>query len=538
MNGDVQKKLQELFVEYSKNLPDKINNVELQWQKLCIHFDREKFKTFHRDVHSLCGSAPTYGFIEVGVAARQLEIYLKSLLSSASLDKEQQEKINHLLSGLKQAQLKPAPAKLPILATLGITEKADKIVYIIEKDKEVVNELSASMKDAGYELRVIDNILSLPMVIKDKTPVAIIVDTDYLDVGHSELLRDLAQQEAAIPLFCIVPPSDLISRLKAIRSGSKAFFQKPIDVFYLTKIVDQMCDTSSENPYRILIIDDSESLAEYYALVLNEAGMTTRVITKPLQLLQALEEFQPDLLLMDIYMPECTGLELAAVLRQEALYTKIPIIFLSTEDNKLKQQSALSLGGDDFLAKPILPQHLVSAVKARAKRAGILNFYMNTDSLTGLLNHSSILNRLGIELVHAAQEKRSLSFIMIDIDHFKEVNDTYGHPVGDFILKKLSALLLSRLRKQDVVGRYGGEEFAVILADSDLEDSKVIVDNLREQFAAMPFTANGVEFHVSFSAGISSYPHEKTAYQLIEAADQALYKAKHHGRNQVVVMNP
>ena len=233
-------------------------------------------------------------------------------------------------------------------------------------------------------------------------------------------------------------------------------------------------------------------------------------------------------------MPECTGLELAAVLRQEVNHTKIPIIFLSTEEDKNKKLFAISLGGDDFLTKPISAQHLISAVRSRAKRASILNYYMTTDSLTGLLNHSSILKQLNVELLRAKQKDMPLSFIMVDIDQFKIINDTYGHPLGDVVIKKLAELFLTRLRNQDIVGRYGGEEFALILPGATIADSKKICDVLRVQFSKYGFTADDKEFFVTFSAGISCFDGVNDAASIILEADKALYKAKQMGRNRVL----
>jgi diguanylate cyclase (GGDEF)-like protein len=225
------------------------------------------------------------------------------------------------------------------------------------------------------------------------------------------------------------------------------------------------------------------------------------------------------------------------LLRQEPLYSRIPIVFVSTEDDKFKQLSALSLGGDDFLTKPIWPQHLIATVTSRAKRANILNFYMNTDSLTGLLNHANILQRLEIEVARARRENIPLSFIMIDLDHFKKINDRYGHPVGDQVLRKLSALLLSRFRKIDLIGRYGGEEFAVVLPNTNIAASLKICEGLREKFCQFIFNVNNSTFFATFSAGIASFPSVKDAPRLIVAADQALYKAKDNGRNQVMCFN-
>src|SRR5581483_11480586 len=151
-----------------------------------------------------------------------------------------------------------------------------------------------------------------------------------------------------------------------------------------------------------------------------------KTINNPLDTLRAISEFKPDLLLLDIYMPGCTGIEIASVLRQDPKYMHIPIIFLSSEEDKFKQLAALNLGGDDFLTKPVLPQHLIAAVKMRAKRAGIITSFIARDSLTNLYNHSSILHYLDLEMERAQRNQTPLSFVMIDIDFFKKINDRFG----------------------------------------------------------------------------------------------------------------
>lgn len=535
MDDKLQKKLHDLFVIYSKKLPDKIAQIEHQWQELLSKWDKLLYQNLHRDVHSLCGSAGTYGYNEVSKKARELEVYLKALLDNNSITQDEQKNISSLIDQIKKILLQSTVQTLPAIET-GATETIEnQSIFLLEKDDDLSLEIKDSLEHAGYATSFFSNLTDLQRAAKNKTPIALILDTDYLDAAGIQCVVDLqADQTIPIQIFCIVPNKGLLPRLAAIRAGSNAFFQKPVDVSYLLQIINQKCSISSGDPYRILIIDDSESLGEYYSLILKKAGMIPYAITNPMELITALEEFQPDLLLMDIYMPECTGLELAGVLRQESLYTKIPIIFLSTEDNKLKQLSAISLGGDDFLTKPISAQHLISAVRSRAKRAGILNYYMTTDSLTGLLNHSSLLRRLDIEILHARQQKSPLSFLMIDIDHFKKINDTYGHLMGDVVIKKIATFLLLRLRSQDIVGRYGGEEFAIILAGANIEQSKKICDNLRQQFSQIKFSANNSEFSVTISGGISTFSNHKDAHSIITEADEALYKAKQLGRNQVV----
>ncbi len=530
---EIKDKLLALVAAYTKNLPDKIAGIEKQWLDLQDHWDQKKFQNFHRVVHSLCGSAGTYGYMELGKSARQLEICLKSSLNNPAISVEKKKEITDLLSALKKTFEQAVPEKFQDENIQPIKISANNIIYILNEDDYFIDEVGKQIKESGYNLSRIANIAEFKKVVQEKVPIALIVDIQSIGEDNIHMLNGI-QKKLSIPLFCTAANGDILSRLKAIRMGSWVFLQKPIDPFYLLKTLKQHCGLVEVEPYHILIVDDSRSLAEYFSLVLQEAGMITRFITNPLLLIETIDEFQPDLLLMDIYMPECNGLELAAVLRQEVRHMKIPIIFLSTEDDRSKQLSALNLGGDDFLTKPILPQHLIEVVKSRAKRSGILNSFIIRDSLTGLLNHTNILHRLDIELARAERQGEALSFVMIDIDHFKKVNDMYGHPAGDEILKSLSTLLYSSLRKNDAVGRYGGEEFALILTNTDMANSIKICNYLREKFSRIPHQLNQTDFFVTFSAGIASFPYLQDAKSLVNCADIALYAAKKNGRNQIV----
>ncbi|MBL7478439.1 diguanylate cyclase [Legionella bononiensis] len=538
MNINAQNKLNELIAIYSKNLPEKIHRIEMLWKEQQHHWNVDHFQDFHREVHSLCGSSGTYGYMELSKAARQMEVFLKNILTQGQLTQEDKKHIASYINQLKKVLSLELPKKLPVVESRPEPQVEKMVVYILEQDKNLNRQLYESLKQIDYEPFQIQDLITLRRAVEEQVPVAIILDTYYLKNNGIEYILEL-QKEQPIPiqLLCILPNEDIKPRLEAIRAGCTAFFQKPIDVIQLTQILNYKCSTIADESYRILIIDDSESLAEYYSLILNQAGMNARAITNPLNLLKELESFKPNLLLMDVYMPECTGFELAAVLRQESRYTKIPIIFLSTEDDKDKKLFAISLGGDDFLTKPISPQHLISAVRSRSKRASILNYYMTTDSLSGLLNHSSILNQLDIQLAKARQEHLPLSFIMVDIDHFKKINDSFGHPVGDMVIKKLSSMFLSRIRSQDNVGRYGGEEFALIFPGTTPHHSKTIADNLREQFSQCRFIIENEHFSVTFSAGISFFDGFKSGSTIIEQADQALYQAKQLGRNLVVIFD-
>jgi len=242
---------------------------------------------------------------------------------------------------------------------------------------------------------------------------------------------------------------------------------------------------------------------------------------------------------MDVHMPWCNGIELAQVIRQQISLEAIPIIFLSSETDENVQFTAVLKGGDDFLTKPIDINRLPVFIKAKAHRAKALNSLMIKDGLTGLYNHTYIKELIDSEMYRCQRSKGVFSVVMLDVDHFKNVNDTYGHVVGDQVLRSLSHFLVQRLRKADKIGRYGGEEFMVLLPDTPLADAKKLFDKILNDFGKVQHhTLDDKEFEVTFSAGLISNEITQDTAMLLEQVDQSLYKAKHAGRNQVVVTEP
>lgn len=322
-------------------------------------------------------------------------------------------------------------------------------------------------------------------------------------------------------------------RLEAQRAGCLRFFVRPA-VGQLIRAVEKYYSKTAEVPYKVLIVDDSKSQALFCDKTLTKAGMDTHVLTDPMKILSALDEFQPEIIVMDMYMPGCTGTEIAGVIRQQAQYIGVPILFLSGEEDVNIQLDAMSQGGDDFLTKPINPTHLSMTVSNRARRARVLNNLIARDSLTGLFNHTYILDKLKQACRQAKDKSQPLSFAMVDIDFFKKINDNYGHPVGDKVILALSLFLKQRLRSTDSIGRYGGEEFAVILPNTDAEAALNVMNNIRQSFNQLEHSADDSDFNVSFSCGVCSFNGNNADF-IIEHADQALYEAKKQGRNNVQI---
>jgi len=220
----------------------------------------------------------------------------------------------------------------------------------------------------------------------------------------------------------------------------------------------------------------------------------------------------------------------------------VPIVYLSSERDIDKQIGAIAAGADDFLVKPVVPDRLISSVSARAQRLRLLRGLVTQDPMTQLLNHGAFKERLKIELSRAQRTKTSLVVGVLDIDFFKRVNDTYGHPAGDAVIKSLARLLKQRLRQDDVVARYGGEEFGILLVQAGDAEASIITNRIRERIAhnrfALPSLSVGgemVQVPVTVSIGVARFSPSDNLQTLLERADRALYEAKNNGRNQVRV---
>lgn len=497
-------------------------------------FDIETLTGLQHVAHALAGSGATYGFTVISDVGGRLDRYLATFTEARiPPNNSQQDYVLVLLADLcavianvPQQTLNAPTEALAVPAFVEIAPVQP--VIVCDKDVAVAEEIAREIGNFGYHVAVMPDLQSLEIFMQGGKPAAIVIDISL--IGSIQHIR----RATNAPLIVTANQDDFATRLRAVREGGAAFFTKPIDTSTLVDTLDSLAAPDENNPYRILIIDDQPLLAATYATTLRQSGMLVSTVTNPLRIMSALSEFHPDVLLLDMYMPGCTGIELATVLRQQPAFEGIPIVFLSAETQLDRQMDALKRGGDDFLTKPIQLDHLVAAVTSRAHRARKLRSAMIRDSLTGLFNHTTTKEHLKREISRASRQHHSLTFAMIDLDNFKTVNDTYGHVVGDHVIKSLARLLKQRLRKSDIIGRYGGEEFALILPETDEQIATEVLDELRERFARIRQHARDITFTATFSCGIACFPQNPGQAALITAADRALYEAKHNGRNQVV----
>jgi diguanylate cyclase (GGDEF)-like protein len=252
------------------------------------------------------------------------------------------------------------------------------------------------------------------------------------------------------------------------------------------------------------------------------------------------QQIQPDLILCDLEMPGLHGFEVCRRLKEDPTTNTIPIIFLTGADDVVTKVEGFDLGASDYITKPFQPAELRARVRAalRTKRYhDMLALRAQVDALTGLRNRAYFDDRLSYEVRASARYHRNVGLALIDVDHFKSVNDRHGHPAGDYVLQMLGALLIRTVRAADSACRYGGEEFAVILTETDLEGTRTLGERFRREVENMTWpTGNRVTVSVGVAA--TSMLLQPTTEMLIAAADDALYDAKLAGRNCVCKARP
>ncbi len=528
---------------YARQLPAKIREVEYALgQFLQGPEDARAADTLHRSLHNLIGSSGTMGFAGVCSAAAALKSLVRSCTDAGLRGETLRSQATAHIARMKKSSRRHDEDVLSGLADReegSVHERENRLIYILEDDPTQADGLAAQLGHYGYLARTFPCLADLERGLEQALPAAVIVDI-ILPEGPLAGARGTAALRALkklpLPVLFLTVRNDLQARVEAVRAGADGYFTKPGDIAALLERLDTLTARRVPEPYRVLVVDDDFLLSQYIAGALRQAGMVATVVNDPFQVEQPLQELRPDLILMDLNMPGCTGQELGGAIRQQPDFVGTPIVFLSSETQPERQLAARSVGAEDFLTKPINRDRLVAEVSLRAERARALRAHMVRDGQTGLLNHTSFMSQLQGEIARARRRNASLAFAMIDVDRFKEVNDRYGHSTGDRVLRNLAHLLQKRLRKTDLIGRCGGDEFAVALLDTDVENAARVMDEVRATFAQVQHSSGQEAFTVTMSCGVSVFPDFPDAKLLRDAADRAMYAGKRQGGNRTLLV--
>ena len=289
----------------------------------------------------------------------------------------------------------------------------------------------------------------------------------------------------------------------------------------------------------ILAVDD-----EYANLFLLEnllVGFRVITASSGREMWETLESDLPDLILLDVMMPERDGVSLAQELSSNERFEHIPIIFVTAKDSGEDVARGLAAGGVDYVRKPIDEVELRARITVALRRAHIeakLRLHSSRDALTGLHNRRHFIEVAPEKVAHHRRHGKGLSLSLVDLDHFKNINDTYGHTAGDQVLKAFAEILEANVRPYDTVARFGGEEFVLLSVECDKGRALRVLERIRAAVEATTFEHEGNEIHLTFSAGVADVSDVGSDLSdislLVEIADRRLYEAKSAGRDRIV----
>ena len=294
----------------------------------------------------------------------------------------------------------------------------------------------------------------------------------------------------------------------------------------------------------ILVIDDDASI--HTAVERRLSGVVDEILKadSPTKGLQFAIQEKPDVILLDVNMPQIDGFKVCRHLQENPTTHDIPILFLTADNNPENLAKALNAGASDFISKPFNAVELEARVRVALRTKHMIDLLRERariDALTGLNNRAAMDDALIAATSAFHRTQQPLALLMIDLDHFKSINDTYGHGVGDDVIRKVGASIRAGCRPYDIACRFGGDEFGVILAQTDTACAEQIAERILDGVNKIKIRAGSDEIDIACSGGLASaseMPDRFEPAELLKAADEALYTAKSEGRNRLAVAEP
>jgi diguanylate cyclase (GGDEF)-like protein len=522
--------------DYGNQLPGRLKELT-QSLELARKRNEDQFLLGQARVqaHKLRGTAGSYGFADVGEASgkiedalvkkpidwAEIEQGLATIEAAAALFKSQEPE-NHTISDEGNLAL-GAVARL----------------LVVDDDENCLKLTVALARQQQVDVIPAGSAAEALQMAAHRRPDAALID---LQLSTPEESFELARSLRALPGFERLPVAfmsanpKIYNRVAAGHAGASLFLDKPLepDVFK-TAVHSLVAAGQSERP-RILLVDDDPDFCRRVATLLTMEGMIVHTLDETIRLLDLLPEISPDLLMLDVMMPGISGFDLCRMVRTIPQWQNLPIVFITAHTGLEARMAAFQAGADDYLPKPVIDEELVARIKVRLERARLMQERYEKDALTGLLTRRAFVERLVIMLSEAKRHNSKVAVAMLDLDHFKQINDTHGHLAGDNVLAGIGRLFQRRFRMEDLRGRWGGEELILAFRSETKETAHGVVDRVLSEFKEITFQSEaGEAFFASFSAGLASFPEDgETAYDLTKKSDSRLYNAKKTGRSKVV----
>ena len=430
---------------------------------------------------------------------------------------------------------KPAasPARAP--APVAAAAPAWRIYHLTDADGLAL-ELDQRLESLGFELELLETSAELMEILGALAPDLVLVGASFqheLEEIGGVLRATRERTGARLPLLALASEDTVPLRLAARRAGADALLINPKSVDDVVARVRELLDPDREAAFRILIVEDDRAQGLFAESILRNAGMEPLVVDDAFQVLDTMQRFAPDLVLMDLYMPGCDGTELTALIREREEFLHTPIVFLSGESDQEKHFAALDAGGDDFLAKPIRPKYLIAAVNNRVRRARALQKRAERhdprDPGTGLYDRAFALDRINEALGADNVRDAPGGVLFVEIDGAAQLRDRLGLSVTEQVFADVASLVQAELGGHGIAARFGDGGFVLVCTALDDARLDALATGLRAAIAGHAFSAGNRALRLRGSIGICAFRHGfADAAALLNAAERSTREARAH----------
>lgn len=536
LSTDLDAELQALRVAYARELPGKIAALRAALASLRqAPNDDASLKQATSQAHRLRGTAGSYGFDEVSKAAARLEDELRAWNEPGPHDAAAAAgRIDACLEDAQLAVSDTLPSAAPPSQTIPTLR-----VLVADRRSGLRDQFNALGQSHGVNFVVASSSAQALEEFRRRKTDGAVVDLHLGgQFGGAELAGQLrtAAGDVHLPLLLTAQTYSPDERAAAIHAGAAQLLTGPQTAGTIAAAARRALLQDQSNKPRLLLVDDDPEFAALTRATLEDAGIRVAWTDAPAAVQQILARENPDVLLLDVDLPTISGFDLCRTIRQDPQWLELPILFLTARTDPASRVAAFECGGDDYIPKPVVAVELRARIRARLERSRLLRERGDRDALTGLHLRRRFSESFTTCLSQCSRSQQTLALVLLDLDHFKSINDTHGHLAGDRVLARLGKLLASRFRLEDLRGRWGGEEFILAFPGLSGDTARMVTERALEDLKKISFGVDdGGSFQVSFSGGVAVWPRDGGSQdELVRCADQRLYQAKAAGRGRVV----